>query len=327
MRVLVLGGTQFVGRHVVETALERGHQVTLFNRGQTNPGLFPEVEERHGDRDGDLGALEEGEWDLLIDVSGYIPRHVRDSSQLLRDRVRHGVYVSTVSVYHEPHEHGLDEDAPLAQLDDPDVEEVQGDTYGGLKALCEQAFREVFGDAGAVVRLGLVVGPHDHTGRFTYWPERLARGGEVLAPGDPSRRVQFIDARDLAAFLLDVGERSVTGTFNATGPKGQLTLGGFLSGAADALGVDVHLTWVDDETLLAEGVAPFVGVPLWLPAAAPTGMLAVSNERALAAGLSLRPWEETVRDTLEWVRDARAAGEYETPEGVGLTPERERALL
>ncbi|HEX9766421.1 MAG TPA: hypothetical protein VGA36_06630, partial [Nitriliruptorales bacterium] len=209
----------------------------------------------------------------------------------------------------------------------PDVEEVRGDTYGGLKVLCEQAFRETFGDAAALVRLGLMVGPHDHTGRFTYWPERLARGGEVLGPGSPTRRVQFIDVRDLAAFLLDLGERRTKGTFNATGPKGELTFGGLLSGAADALGVDVHVTWVDDDTLLAAGVTPFVGVPLWLPAGAPTGMLAVSIERALAAGLTLRPWEETVRDTLEWVTEARGSADYAAPEGVGLSPEQERELL
>lgn len=327
MRVLVLGGSQFVGRHVVQIALDRGHDVTTFNRGKTNPGLFPDVEELHGDRDGDLGALESGEWDVLIDVSGYIPRHVRESSELLADRVGHGVFVSTISVYHEPHDHGLDEDAPLAQLDDPSVEEVGGGTYGGLKVLCEQAFRDAFDGRAAVVRPGLIVGPHDHTGRFTYWPERLARGGEVLGPGAPTRRVQFIDVRDLAAFLLHCGEAAVTGTFNGTGPAADLTFGAFLTAAGAALDATMTVTWVDDDVLLSEGVAPFTGVPLWLPATAPTGMLAVSVKRALDHGLVIRPLADSLRDTLAWVQGAREDGSYTTPADVGLTPQREADLL
>jgi len=198
MRLLVLGGTKFLGRGVVDAALAAGHDVTLFNRGETNPGLYPDVESLRGDRHGDLSSLGGREWDAVIDPSGYIPRVVRASAELLRGAVGHYVFVSSISVYAFPFPAGIDESAPLNPVVE-DADEVTGENYGGLKVGCENVVREVFGAAFANVRAGLIVGPHDPTGRFTYWPVRVARGGEVLAPGDPDRAIQVVDVRDLGA--------------------------------------------------------------------------------------------------------------------------------
>ena len=200
MRLLVLGGTKFLGRAAVEAALERGHEVTLFNRGETNPDLFPKAEKLRGDRDGDLSALEGREWDAVIDPSGFVPRVVRASAELLRAS-GHYLFVSSGSVYAEPYTPGYDESAPTVQLEDPDSEEVLED-YGALKAACEDVVREAFPEAHTNVRAGLIVGPHDGSGRFTYWPLRIAAGGEALAPAPPERLVQFIDVRDLGAWLV-----------------------------------------------------------------------------------------------------------------------------
>ena len=217
VKLLVLGGTRFVGRHLVEAALARGHEVTLFNRGN-HPEVFPEVEGLIGDRDGDLGALENRTWDAALDTSGYVPRLVRDSAERLRDAVGHYTFISTVSVYPDTLPPHADEDARVRGLEDPLTEEVTNGTYGGLKVLCEEAVREIYGARSLVIRPGLVVGPYDPTDRFTYWPVRVAEGGEVLAPGVPEAPVQFIDARDLAAWTLGMIEGRETGTYNAVSP-------------------------------------------------------------------------------------------------------------
>ena len=240
MRLLVLGGTKFLGRAVVEAALARGDEVTLFNRGQTGTELFPEVEKLRGDRDGDLAALEGREWDAVIDPSGYVPRIVRDSAELLRGSVGHYVFVSSGSVYADPYP-GFDETAPTAELEDPDTEEVMAH-YGALKAACERVVSEVFPDAHTNVRAGLIVGPNDPTGRFTYWPLRVAVGGELLAPAPPERSVQFIDVRDLGEWMVEACDKGHVGTFNATGE--QLRFDEFLAACGDADPV-----WVSDEFL------------------------------------------------------------------------------
>jgi 2'-hydroxyisoflavone reductase len=319
MKLLVLGGTQFVGRHLVETALARGHEVTIFNRGRTRPELFPEVERLTGDRDGDLGALATGRWDAVLDPSGYVPRVVRASADLLAPRVGRYLFVSTISVYADVSRPGVDEDAPLAQLE-RETEDRHGPAYGPLKALCEQVVREVYGERATIVRPGLVVGPWDPTGRFTYWPVRIAAGGRVLAPEPRQGAVQLIDARDLAEFCVRLVEEDVAGVFTATGPEEPLTLEQVLAACPGA----AELVWAPADWLLAQGVQPWLELPLWLgddPHDAGHGQL--DNSRALRAGLRFRPLEQTIADTLAWV----ATGNAPADPPAGLDPARERELL
>ncbi len=217
MKLLVLGGTKFLGRHAVDAALAGGHNVTIFTRGQTNPELFPGVERLRGDRDGDLDALRGGSWDGVVDTSGYVPRIVRQSAELLHDRVGRYVFVSSISVY-DDFSSPPTETSAVAELEDPATEEIE-ENYGALKAACEGVVEEIYGDRSARVRAGLIVGPHDPTDRFTYWPRRIALGGEVLGPGDPDAPVQFIDARDLAAWLVNLALEGPGGTYNAHRPR------------------------------------------------------------------------------------------------------------
>jgi len=315
MRLLVLGGTVFLGRAVAEAALAGGHHVTLFHRGVTNAGLFPEAEHRRGDRDGGLAALDHGTWDAVLDTSGYVPRVVGDSARLLADRASTYVFVSSISAYADIAEPGATEDHPLRVLADLAVEQVGGETYGGLKAACEQAVRSALGERATIVRPGLIVGPFDPTDRFPYWPRRFARGGEVLAPGTPDAHVQVIDARDLAAWMLHLAQAGIHGTFNAVGPAGPMTMAGMLEACRAAAGTDATLTWVEDEFLVARDVQPWSELPMWLPAQ--HGAHArVSNARALAAGLAFRPTVETARDTLAW--DVATPAEARTPRSILL---------
>jgi len=317
MNLLVLGGTRFVGRHIVQAARERGHTVTLFNRGKSDPNLFPDVETLIGDRNGDLSALQGRHWDAVIDTSGYVPRVVRASAELLAAAAEHYTFISTISVYADDIAPHADEDAPLRELDDPSVEEVTGETYGGLKVLCERAVREVFPEA-CIVRPGLVVGPHDPTDRFTYWPHRVAQGGEVLAPGGPDVPVQFIDARDLAAWTVACTEARRGGVYNAVTPADSLTFGELLTTCRQVSGSDARFTWVEEGFLREQGVTPD-DLPLWLPEH--SAFFRLSSERAVDAGLSFRPLEATVRDTLAWDRAREEAFKG------GLSREREGELL
>jgi 2'-hydroxyisoflavone reductase len=319
MRLLVLGGTKFLGRHLAALALEQGHEVTLFTRGQTNPELFPEAEHLRGDRDGDLGALAGREWDAVIDPSGYVPRVVRQSAELLRDAVGRYVFVSSVSVYADQ-SRGPSESSPTAELEDPASEDVSAD-YGALKAACEQVLDEVYGPRVAHVRAGLIVGPYDPTERFTYWPRRLAEGGDVLAPGEPGASVQFVDARDLGSFLLRLAKSDVSGALNATGPAEPMTMEQALTRIAAAVGGDCRFHWVESRTLEEDGVDPWMELPLWLGTDPDfAGMMQADISRALASGLELRPLEETARDTLAWARTV-------APPRETLARERERELL
>jgi 2'-hydroxyisoflavone reductase len=300
MRLLVLGGTKFLGRHAVAAALAGGHDVTIFTRGQTNPELFPEVQHLQGDRDGELDALEGGAWDGVVDTSGYVPRIVRQSAELLQDRVERYVFVSSISVY-DDFSAPITEASPVAHLDDPATEEIL-ENYGALKAACERVVEEVYGDRSARVRAGLIVGPYDPTDRFTYWPRRIALGGEVLGPGDPDAPVQFVDARDLAAWLVHLALDGPGGTYNATGPAQLLTFGQLLDRMRTAIGSDASVVWLDDERVLEAGVEAWSELPLWLPGSEHAGMARADISRALAAGLAFRPVEETIVDTLEWDR-------------------------
>jgi len=314
MKLLVFGGTKFLGRGVVDAALARGHAVTLFNRGQTNPGLYPDVEKIQGDLKGDLVALEGRTWDAAIDLDPtQLPRFTRRRAETVE--VDHYVFVSTISVYSDTAK-PIDEESPLFDPPDPEPEEFDPEQYGGLKVGSERVVQEVFGERAAIARAGLIVGPHDPTDRFTYWPRRLAEGGRVLAPGDPSQPVQLIDARDLGAFLVHLAEQQIGGVFNATGPAEPLTLGETLERIAS----DADLAWVDDQTLLDAGVGPWMELPLWLPGEEYAGLLRADISRALAAGLTFRPIEETARDTLAWSLEA---GEQRPT----LTREREQELL
>ncbi|MBB6096874.1 2'-hydroxyisoflavone reductase [Deinobacterium chartae] len=319
MDILVLGGGQFVGRHIVEAALANGHRVATFNRGRTGSQLFPEVERILGDRTGDLSALENRRFDAVIDVSGYVPRFVRNSAQLLRDRSDFYLFISTISVY-APGTDAPDEDSPVGTLEDETVEEVTGATYGPLKALCEQEVRAAFGERCAVVRPGLVAGPFDPTDRFTYWPHRVDLGGEVLAPGRPGGRFQYVDVRDLAAFALHLVEKQHDGTFNAVRPPE--LWGDLLEAARLASGAEARFIWADEAFLAEQGVRPWVDLPMWIPEGPDAGLTRVSSARALAAGMPVRPLGETVLDTLNWDR-SRGAEEFRW----ALSPEREREVL
>jgi 2'-hydroxyisoflavone reductase len=331
VRLLLLGGPKFLGRAVADAALARGHEVTFFNRGETNPQLYPEVEKLRGDRDGGLTPLQGREWDAVVDTSGYVPRLVRDSAELLAPSAGRYAFVSSVSVYAsfaEP----IDEQSPLATVEDETTEDVRAH-YGALKALCEEVVEDAFPDRSILVRPGLIVGPHDPTERFTYWPERVARGGEVLAPGSPDRPLQFVDARDLAEWIVLALESEQTGPFNATGPARPVTMGELLQTCGDVSGSDASPTWVDEAFLADREVGEWMELPLWLDSRDPDSrhFMDVDIGRAVTAGLRFRPLAETVGDTLAWVaaRDGRGEGTAAmgSADAVGLDPARERELL
>jgi 2'-hydroxyisoflavone reductase len=326
-KILILGGTGFLGPALVELAQPRGHTLTLFNRGKTRPGLFPDVEKLHGDRDGNLQALEGRQWDAVIDTSGYVPRIVKASAELLAPNVGHYLFVSTISVYKDMSHSGIDEDAPVATVENEKTEDVS-QHYGALKALSEKAAQAAMPGRVAVVRPGLIVGPGDHTDRFTYWPVRVAQGGEVLAPGDGADPVQFIDVRDLAAFILGLVERGEKGTFNATGPANTLTMRELLEACKTASGADARFTWVDSQWLVEQQkVMPWSDMPVWIPRSGEDGGAGrVSNARALQRGLTFRPTVDTARDTLAWFRTEPPERQQKKLKA-GLAPEREREVL
>jgi 2'-hydroxyisoflavone reductase len=325
MRILFLGGTQFVGRHMVAAALARGHTVTLFNRGQTNPELFPKAEKLRGDRDGGLDALKGRAWDTVIDVNGYVPRLVRDSAELLRDTVEHYIFVSTGSVYDFSQLKGHDdESAPLETLEDETTEEYAGPAYGGLKVLCERVVEDVFAGRGLSLRLGVVAGPHDPTDRVTYWVTRVARGGQVLAPGAPDRPIQFIDARDLADFTMIAAEKRLAGIYNTIGRS--VTWQEWLDACQTASSSDATYTWIDDEDFVRDNIdvraRPYGVIPMAVPANL-AHLFTMRSVRAEAAGLTYRPLVETARDILAWDRTRPADEERQA----GLTSEQEQTLL
>jgi len=332
MRLLILGGTRFLGRHLAAQALDDGHDVTLLHRGRSGPQLFPQADHRLADRDGPglAVALADGSWDTVIDTSAYFPRQVRSAAAALAGRVGQYQLVSTVSVYAGFEPAPMGEDGPVQLLEDEAVETVTPATYGGLKARCEDAAFEAFGERCLVSRPGLLVGPHDPTGRYTWWVQRLARaadGDEVLAPGDPGAAIQCIDARDAATWHLLQAGLGTTGVFNLSGPHQPTTMGAFLDTARALLAPGARLTWVDEDFLLRHDVKPWSDLPVWLPRAS-AALHRIDLGRALAAGLHCRPMAQTIADTAAWSRTAPPApdgGPMRPP--VGLAPEREAALL
>lgn len=338
MKILILGGTIFLGRHLVDAALSQGHEVTLFNRGQHGPDLYPQVERLRGDRRDDLSALQGRQWDAVIDTCGYIPSVVRASANLLADAVKHYVFISSISVYNDVSGMGVDETAPVETItpeqldvaenitpsDKGTIARIYREAYGALKALCEQAAEEVMPGRVLNVRPGLIVGPYDRSDRFTYWPGRVARGGEMLAPGRPERAVQLIDARDLAAWTVRMVETGQVGIYNATGPEQPLNMQEILETCRATSGSDATFTWMDDAFLLQEKAQPWSQIPLWLPEEPESaGFNAISITKALTAGLTFRPIAATARDTLAW-DITRSADE---PREAGLAVEDEARLL
>jgi 2'-hydroxyisoflavone reductase len=304
--ILVLGGTGFIGPHIITTALARGHTVTMFNRGKTRPELFPEVEKLRGDRDGQLDALKNRKWDAVIDPSGYVPRIVKLSAELLAPSVKHYIFISSVSVYAPGAPVGADEAAPLEKLVDPTSEDIKGNgfkNYGALKALSEQAAEAAMPGRVANIRPGLIIGPGDMTGRFTHWPTRLSEGGEVLCPGDGTTPVQFIDGRDLADWLVHLVEHNTVGVMNAIGPVKRITMKEVIDQTNAAVGGKATPVWVDWKFLEKHEAQPWAELPMWIPnEGEDAGFGTNSNARALAAGLEFRPVDDTAKDTLAWLQ-------------------------
>ncbi len=327
MKLLVIGGTRFVGRHIVEAALARGDSVTLFNRGRT-AAAPPGVEFRQGDRNADLGVLAEGRWDAVVDTCGYVPAEITRMAQVLRGRVGCYLFISSVSVYASTSTPSR-EDSELATTDDPDTTTVDARTYGPLKVLCEAQVERGLPGAALVLRPGLIVGPHDPTQRFTYWPARLARAAEgdtVLAPGTPNAPVQWIDARDLAAFALRCIDSGARGPFNVVSEAGRFTFGELLAACAAAAGVNARLQWCDIAALQAQGVEPWGDLPLAVPDDDEHRAFMLTDVgKAIAAGLTIRPLAQTVADTLAWYHGLPP--EQQVFDNAGLLPEREAAAL
>ncbi len=334
LRILILGGTGFTGPFQVEYALKRGHKVTVFNRGKTRPGELPEgVEQLLGDRNGDLKALQNREWDVAIDNPTSVPVWIRDVAQVLKGNVPNYVFISSISVYADNREPN-GESGALAKYEGADAMKESRESivasefklYGPLKALSEQEAEKWFPGKTLVIRPGLIVGPGDQTDRFTYWPVRIARGGEVLAPGAPSDPVQIIDARDLAEWTIRMVEKRAAGIYNATGPEKPYPMGEFLEGIKSALEAKATFTWADADFLEAEKVAPWSDMPVWVPPRGEDGgMGRTKNAKALAAGLTFRSLGVTARDTLAWFRTLPA--ERQAALKAGLKPEREAEVL
>lgn len=330
LKILLLGGTRFAGIHMTELALARGHSVTFFNRGRTRPELFPQVEKLLGDRNGKLDALKGREWDAVIDTSGYVPRHVRLSAEMLAPNVQQYLFISTIGLYADFFKPN-DESSPVARVDDEQREDWEN-AYGPLKALCEKAAATAMPGRTTMVRPGLIVGPEDSTDRFTYWPARAAQGGEMIAPGDPSAPYQIIDARDLAAFCLDALENRTVGVFNVTSPSDTFTIGDVVDeSVAAALALarpnpPPRPTWVAAEFLAEQKVAPFTDMPGWMPPGGEMGGLYLTKvERALQAGLKISPMQKTMRDTLAWHLARPEAERVQLK--AGIAREREREVL
>ena len=334
MKILIIGGTRFLGRHLVTAALARGHEVTLFNRG--NQSIQSDVETIEGDRHTELHKLKGRRWDVVVDTCGHLPRAVRAAAETLSETVNRYVFISSQNAYADVSVPGITEDYPLATLTDEQLNQAYaidtkgqpayGALYGGLKALCEQTAEEVMPNRVLVLRPGLIVGPYDYTDRFTYWVARVAAGGEVLAPGRPERFVQFIDVRDLAEWTIEMIERDATGAYNTHGQPNTLTMQELLDECKNVSQSDARFTWASEEFLLEQQVAAWSDMPLWLPEeAAPhlKGFMFISPQKAIAEGLTFRALTDTIRDTLSWYQTSHT----NEPLKAGLNSDKERALL
>jgi 2'-hydroxyisoflavone reductase len=322
LRILILGGTGFLGPHLVANAVARGHGLTLFNRGKTHPELFPDLEKLRGDRDGKLEALKGRKWDAVIDTSGYVPRIVKLSADLLAPEVKQYVFISSISVYPDDVKPGANESAPVQELKEPGSEDVRKH-YGALKASCEKAAEQAMPGRATSIRPGLIVGPGDPTDRYTYWPARIDRGGEALAPGAGEDPVQYVDARDLAAFVVHAIEDVATGTFNATGPEKTLTMKRLLESVRKAASNPASLTWVPEKFLEEHKVSAWQDMPVWAGAGA--GFTQIDCRKAIGKGLRFRAPEETARDTLAWWKTLPE--DRRSKLRAGLSADREKEVL
>lgn len=323
MKILIIGGTRFLGRHLVNSARARGHEVTLFNRGKTNPDLFRKVKTIKGDREKDLNQLE-GTWDAVIDTCGYVPRVVKLSANMLKLKTEKYVFISSISVYANFAKIGINESDPVAKLEDESIEEITGETYGALKALCEKTVQEILGIDSLIIRPGLIVGPHDPTDRFTYWVKRVAQGGEILAPDRPEVLTQLIDVRDLADFIMTLIENDVSGVFNATGPDTPLSFGLLLDTCKLVSSSDAKFKWANFDFITENNIAPWSDLPAYVPDVGDDiGFAKVDISKAVNAGLKFSAISNTVKDTLTWINEL--PNDYEMKSG--LKPEREKELL
>ena len=339
LRILILGGTGFIGPHMVHEALRRGHEVSLFNRGRTNRALFPDLELLIGDRNNGLDALIGRKWDAVVDNSGYVPRHVADSAQLLSSAVSHYIYVSSVSAYaamsgnstaadyHDVDVANTEYESPLVTMPDETVEEVTSGTYGPLKVLCERAATAAMGEERiTILRPTWVAGPGDNTDRSTYWPVRVSRGGEMLVPGIPSDQIQIVDVRDLANFVVDSLEQKITGIYNMVNPPGTYSMGRLMTDCKAVAGSDVSLTWVGLPFIEKHGLYANGELPIWAPMSGDTRSDALINgNRAFARGMRTRPERETIRDILQWW--PTLPEDRRNNMRAGLSPEREAQML
>ncbi|HKV58277.1 MAG TPA: NAD-dependent epimerase/dehydratase family protein [Ktedonobacteraceae bacterium] len=320
MRILVIGGTRFLGRRLVEVALERNHDVTLFNRGKTNADLFLSVPKLRGDRHSDVSALQGKTWDVVIDTCGYVPRVVSASAQAVARSTALYIFISSISVYADFSNPNINESSPVATMPDETLEDVTNETYGALKALCEQAAESAMPGRVLHIRPGYIVGPYDPTDRFTYWPFRIAQSGEVAAPGKSESPVQFIDVRDLTEWLIRMSEQAKAGTYNATGPDYMLTMQRFLETCKGATRSDARLTWLSESFIFERNLE--ADFPIWTPTGERGGSM-VDCAKAIADGLTFRPLEDTIQATIAW-NEARPEG---FTERAGISREREVALL
>jgi 2'-hydroxyisoflavone reductase len=335
LKILILGGTGFLGSFQVRYALSRGHEISVFNRGKSHTGgLASQVEHLIGDRNGQLDALKGRKWDVVIDNPTTLPVWVREAAQILKGKVARYVFISTISVYSDKSRPGMDEDGPLATYEGDAAMNETPETlnasnralYGPLKVASEREVEKWFPGQALIIRPGLIVGPGDETDRFTYWPLRVARGGEVLAPGEMSDPVQFIDVRDLAEWTIRMVEQGATGTYNATGPRQKFTIGEMLDRIRQVTNSDAQFTWVKAEFLAEQKVWAWSDLPVWMPAQGSTaGFCQVSIQKALGMGLTFRSFSDTTQATLDWMR--QRSPERQSSLKAGMTAEREAEVL
>jgi len=324
MKILIIGGTRFLGRALTEAIVDQGHELTLFHRGQSNPDYRSEVPRILGDRETDIEKLAGHQWDVVIDTCGYFPRIVQISADYLKDKVNKYVFISSISAYKSTDEIGITEAAELDRMDDPTLEEITGESYGPLKVLCEEVVQEQYGENAIIIRPGLIIGPHDPTNRFTYWVNRMRGEGPVLAPGDGTFPVQVIDARDIADFILTLLDNDETGTFNVVGPDQPMPLNEVLSVIADAVNNHPDITWIENEWLLDHDVTPWMEMPLWIPNDEGAALMQVNIDHAKNKGMTFRPLSQTIKDLADWY-DSISGDNQEW--GAGMSSDKEKELL
>lgn len=323
LKILILGGTSFLGPHLVEELQEHGHEVSLFNRGTQNSSILSTVEKLQGNRDGDLSAFKGRQWDAIIDTSGHLPRVVEASSKVLAEATNHYTFISTIGVYKDFSKLDIDEAYPLAKLSDEKSEEITEKTYGALKACCEDVICRYFPNQSLIIRPGLIVGPLDPTDRFTYWPVRVVEGGRILAPGKPTQNLQFIDVRDLAKWIVLMVERQAIGIYNATGPATPITFEQLIEECQEFSKQDIAIQWIDEDFLIKNDVRDWVEVPLWLSYKRNMpGFLDINVQKAIQAGLTFRPLSETISSILAW-----DSSRDNIKQQTGLDREKEKELL